>query len=65
MPKRWRIVRAGSYTWQLVYEPEEEDEERAVTVLAQSSERWETEAEVQTEIDRIKELDTPDVKKTT
>jgi hypothetical protein len=59
MPKRWRAVQSDSWTWQLVFEPDPEDEDRALRVLAQSHERWQTEEEALKAIDQIKELQTP------
>jgi hypothetical protein len=59
MPKRWRAVESDSWTWQLVFEPDADDEDQAVRVLAQSHERWRTEEEALRAIDQIKELETP------
>ena len=52
MPKRWKITRGGSWTWQYV-----ETGEGAPKVLAQSSESWETKDKVRAEIDEMKRND--------
>lgn len=49
MPKRWKVVPGGSYTWQYI-----DTDERPPKVLAQSNESWETKGEVRDEIDEMK-----------
>ena len=49
MPKRWKVVAGGSYTWQYV-----DTDERPAKVLAQSNESWETKKEVRDEIAEMK-----------
>jgi hypothetical protein len=50
MPKRWKVVRGGSFTWQYV-------DTDTGDVLAQSKERWDSRREVREEIDDMKRND--------
>lgn len=52
MPKRWKIAKGGSWTWQYV-----ETDNGSPRVLAQSSESWETKESVRAEIDEMKRND--------
>lgn len=49
MPKRWKIIRGGSFTWQYV-----ETGGGSPKVLAQSNESWETKKEVRKEIEDMR-----------
>ncbi len=49
MPKRWRITRGGSWTWQYV-----ETGGGPPRVLAQSTESWESKDKVRAEIEEMK-----------
>jgi hypothetical protein len=50
MPKRWKIVAGGSFTWQYI----DRDTKK---VLAESKERWDSRREVREEIDDMKRND--------
>jgi hypothetical protein len=50
MPKRWKIVAGGSFTWQYIDTDTKE-------VLAESKERWDSRREVREEIDDMKRND--------
>lgn len=52
MPKRWRIARGGSWTWQYI-----DTDQDPPTVLAQSMETWERKREVRAEIEEMKRND--------
>ena len=52
MPKRWRIAKGGSWTWQYV-----DTDASPRRILAQSNESWETKGEVRAEIDEMKRND--------
>lgn len=52
MPKRWRIAKGGSWTWQYV-----DTDARPPRVLAQSNESWDTKNQVRDEIDEMKRND--------
>jgi hypothetical protein len=52
MPKRWKIAKGGSWTWQYV-----ETGNGPPKVLARSSESWETKDDVRAEIDEMKRND--------
>jgi hypothetical protein len=52
MPKRWRIAKGDSWTWQYV-----ESGKGPPRVLAQSSESWNSKDEVRAEIDEMKRND--------
>lgn len=53
MPKRWKIVSGGSFTWQFV----ERERGQPLRVLAQSNETWDSREEVKREIERMKAID--------
>jgi hypothetical protein len=50
MPKRWRVVAGGSFTWQYV-------DTKTGEVVARSHESWETRPEVHQEIRDMKRND--------
>jgi hypothetical protein len=50
MPKRWKVVGGGSYTWQYV-------DTATGKVLARSNETWENRREVRDEIQDMKRND--------
>jgi hypothetical protein len=52
MPKRWKIVSGGSWTWQYV-----DPDQNPPKVLAQSMETWERKNEVRAEIAEMKRND--------
>jgi hypothetical protein len=52
MPKRWRIVKGDSFTWQYI-----DTGAGPPKVVAKSNESWETKAEVRAEIEEMKRND--------
>ncbi|MGH2675211.1 MAG: hypothetical protein ACRDKA_13685 [Actinomycetota bacterium] len=55
MPKRWKIVKGGSYTWQYV---DEDGQGNVREVLAESRKSWDEEDDVDKEIDAMRKADT-------